>query len=101
MSSMACNGVRSEADGATNGATDGPFFRLPNEFAGDFVEGSLPDGCIIFHSLAGILPGILVHATLRAGNQTPQINPACYRYPGPLGHKPSKTISAVTKPGFQ
>ena len=41
MSSMACNGVRSEADGATNGATDGPFFRLPNEFAGDFVEGSL------------------------------------------------------------
>jgi hypothetical protein len=42
---MACNGVRSEADGATNGATDGPFFRLPNEFAGNFVEGSLPDGC--------------------------------------------------------
>ncbi|MEK0425100.1 MAG: hypothetical protein RJB11_1191 [Planctomycetota bacterium] len=62
--------LASRANGPTDGPTARPFLPWPNEFAGDFVEGSLPDGCISsLPSLARILPGDLVHATLRAVNK--------------------------------
>lgn len=71
MSSRACDVDRSEGDGATNGATDCPFFRLLNEFAGDFVDGSLPDGCIsniISKALRAIRALFLLGFSLEAMN---------------------------------